>query len=94
MNMIKVIPETQGRNKDFKLGGALKKIAPNGGRPLNLLGISCEKITILRQKIFFFFNFPGNVHTNLYIFVFIIQPMLTPLLFCTYFFNADMIMNI
>jgi hypothetical protein len=34
----KVIPETcpvQGRIQDFKLGGALKKIAPSGGRREN-----------------------------------------------------------
>jgi hypothetical protein len=34
----------QGRIQDFKLGGgALKKIAPSGGRRENFLGISCEK---------------------------------------------------
>ena len=72
----------QGRIQDFKLGGgALRKIAPSGGRRENVWGISCEKsrfyakksyfsqlrrearkfwgyfvwkITILRQKIYFF----------------------------------------
>jgi hypothetical protein len=44
---------TQGRIQDFKLGGALKKIAPRGGRHKNCWGISCEK-TILRQKIISF----------------------------------------
>ena len=44
----------QGRIQDFKLGGALKKIAPSGGRRGHFWGISCEKITILRQKILFF----------------------------------------
>jgi hypothetical protein len=33
----------QGRIQDFKLGGALKKIAPSEGRRENILGISCEK---------------------------------------------------
>ena len=33
----------QGRVQDFKLGGgALKKIAPSGGRRENCWGISCE----------------------------------------------------
>ena len=45
-------------------GGALKKIAPSGGRRENFWGISCEKsrfyakkITILRQKKSYFSNF-------------------------------------
>ena len=33
----------QGRIHDFKLGGALEKIAPSGGRRENCWGISCEK---------------------------------------------------
>jgi hypothetical protein len=34
----------QGRIQDFKLGmGALKKIAPRGGRHEHFWGISCEK---------------------------------------------------
>ena len=34
----------QGRIQDFKLGGgAVKKIAPSGGRREIFLGISCEK---------------------------------------------------
>ena len=50
-----MIRTIQGRIQDFKLGGgALKKIAPSGGRRENFWGISCEKITILRQKIIFF----------------------------------------
>jgi hypothetical protein len=45
----------QGRMQDFKLGGgALKKIAPSGGRRENVWGISCEKSRFLRQKIIFF----------------------------------------
>jgi hypothetical protein len=41
--------------QDFKLGGgALKKIAPSGGRRENVWGISCEKSRFLRQKIIFF----------------------------------------
>jgi hypothetical protein len=31
------------RIQDFKLGGALEKIAPSGGRREHFWGISCEK---------------------------------------------------
>ena len=34
--------------------GALKKMAPSGGRRETFWGISCGKNTILRQKIIFF----------------------------------------
>ena len=45
----------QGRIQDFKLGGgALKKIAPSGGRCENFWGISCEKSRFYPQKIIFF----------------------------------------
>jgi len=45
----------QGRIQDFKLGGgALKKIAPSGGRRENFLGISCEKSRFYAKKIIFF----------------------------------------
>ena len=45
----------QWRVQDFKLGGgALKKIAPSGGRQDIFLGYFVWKITILRQKIIFF----------------------------------------
>ena len=51
----------QGRIQDFKLGGAhFKKIAPSGGRRENVWGISCKKITILRQKNHIFFKFKGG----------------------------------
>jgi hypothetical protein len=53
----KIVQPYQGRIHDFKLGGgggALKKIAPSGGRHENFWHISCEKITILRQIILFF----------------------------------------
>ena len=44
-----------GADPGFQIrGDALKKIAPSGGRCENFGGISCEKITILRQKIIFF----------------------------------------
>ena len=61
-----VIPETgrvhliiylrikQGRIQDFKLGGALKKIAPSEGRRENFLGISREKSRFYAKKIIFF----------------------------------------
>jgi hypothetical protein len=35
-------PPQQGRIQDFKLGGALKKIAPSGGRRENF-GVFCVK---------------------------------------------------
>jgi hypothetical protein len=44
-----------GADPGFQVRGvALKKIAPSGGMRENVWGISCEKITILRQKIIFF----------------------------------------
>jgi hypothetical protein len=40
-----------GRIQDFKLGGgALKKIAPSGGRCENFWGISCEKSRFYDKK--------------------------------------------
>ena len=49
------IETMQGRIQDFKLGGggALKKIAPNGGRCENFGGISCEKSWFYTKKIIF-----------------------------------------
>ena len=46
----------QGRIQDFKLGGggALKKIAPSGGRREHIWGISCEKSRFYANKIIFF----------------------------------------
>jgi hypothetical protein len=46
----------QGRIQDFKLGGggALKKIAPSGGRRENFLGIACEKSRFYANKSYFF----------------------------------------
>ena len=45
----------QGRIQDFKLGGgALKKIAPSGGRRKHLWGISCEKSQFYAKKSYFF----------------------------------------
>ena len=45
----------QGRIQDFKLeGGALKKIAPSGGRREKVWGISCEKSRFYAKIIFFF----------------------------------------
>jgi hypothetical protein len=43
----------EGADPGFQIrgGGALKKIAPSGGRRENCWGISCE---ILRQQIIFF----------------------------------------
>jgi hypothetical protein len=50
----------QGRIQDFKLGwggGALKKIAPSGGRCENFWGISCGKSRFYAKKSYFFSNF-------------------------------------
>ena len=46
---------SQGRIQDFKLegGGALKKIAPSGGRRENFRGITCEKSRFYAKKSFF-----------------------------------------
>ena len=48
----------QGRIQDFKLGwgggGALKQIAPSGGRRENCWGISCEKSRFYAKKSHFF----------------------------------------
>ena len=45
----------QGRIQDFKVGGgALRKIAPSGGRRENFWGISCEKSRFYAKKSYFF----------------------------------------
>jgi hypothetical protein len=46
----------QGQIQNFKLGGggALKKIAPGGGRRENFWGISCEKSRFYAKKSYFF----------------------------------------
>ena len=45
----------QGRIQDFKLGGgALKKIAPSGGRREHFWSISCEKSRFYTKKSNFF----------------------------------------
>ena len=53
-----IYPTTmQGRIQDFKLGGgggALKKIAPSGGRCENVWGISSEKSRFYAKKSYFF----------------------------------------
>ena len=40
----------QGRIQDFKLGGALKKIARSGGWRENCWGVSCEKSRFYVKK--------------------------------------------
>jgi hypothetical protein len=51
---VRNVPE-QGRIQDFKLGGGgLKKIAPNGERRKNFVGISCEKSRFYAKKSNFF----------------------------------------
>jgi hypothetical protein len=54
----------QGRIQDFKLGGALKKIAPSGGRRENCWGNSCEKSRFYAKKIIFSFR-PGNMENTI-----------------------------
>ena len=50
-----VLDREHGRIQDFKLGrGALKKIAPSGGKRVNFWGISCEKSRFYAKKIIFF----------------------------------------
>ena len=52
---IMVLDREHGRIQDFKLGrGALKKIAPSGGKRVNFWGISCEKSRFYAKKIIFF----------------------------------------
>ena len=46
--------DIQGRIQDFKLGSALKKIAPSGGRRENIRGISFEKSRFYAKKSYFF----------------------------------------
>ena len=54
-------PYLAGADPGFQVrGGALKKIAPSRGRRENCWGISCEKSTILRQKIIFFQFYGGR----------------------------------
>ena len=49
------IVRIQGRIQDFKLGGgALKKIAPSGGRREIFWGISCEKSRFYAKKLYCF----------------------------------------
>jgi hypothetical protein len=43
---------TQGWIQDFKLGGALKKIAPSGERRKHFWDISCEKSRFYAKKSF------------------------------------------
>ena len=50
---IRILILNQGRIQDFKLGGgggALKKIAPSGGRRENFWGISYEKSRFYAKK--------------------------------------------
>jgi len=44
----------QGQIQDFKLGGALKIIAPGGARRENFGGISCEKSRFYAKQSYFF----------------------------------------
>ena len=59
-SIARVVSGSQGRIQDFKLGGALRKTAPSGGRPEQFWGISCEKGRFYAKKSFFFSNFRGG----------------------------------
>jgi hypothetical protein len=49
-----------GADPGFQVrGGALKKIAPSGGRRENFWGISCEKSRFYAKKIIFFLILGG-----------------------------------
>jgi hypothetical protein len=51
---VKISKNTR-RIQDFKLGGgALKKIAPSGGKREHFWGISCEKSPLYAKKSYFF----------------------------------------
>ena len=43
-----------GAFQDFKLGGALKKIAPSAGRREHFWSISCEKSRFYAKRSYFF----------------------------------------
>jgi hypothetical protein len=45
---------SQERIQGFKLGGAVKKIAPSGGKREIFWGISCEKSRLYAKKSAFF----------------------------------------
>ena len=54
-----------GAFQDFKLGGALKKIAPSAGRREHFWSISCEKSRFYAKRSYFF-QFWGGVDPLLY----------------------------
>jgi hypothetical protein len=50
-----VVQWLAGADPGFQVrGGAVKKIAPSGGRRENVWGISCEKSGFYAKKSFFF----------------------------------------
>jgi hypothetical protein len=52
---IKIIQHNTGADPGFQVsGGALKKIAPSGGRRENFWGISCEKLRFYAKKSYLF----------------------------------------
>ena len=50
----------QGRIQDFRLGGALKIMAPSGARHEIFGGISCEKSRFYAKKSYFFQFYGGR----------------------------------
>jgi hypothetical protein len=58
--MLPVCYRPQGQIQDFKLGGALEKIAPSGGRREHFWSISCEKSRFYAKKSYFFTIYGGG----------------------------------
>jgi hypothetical protein len=55
LNIIVNFMNKSGADPGFQVrGGALKKIAPSGGRRENFWGISCEKSRFYAKKSYFF----------------------------------------
>ena len=54
LHFIKSDSEYRGGSRISSYGGALKKIAPSGGRRDNFGGISCEKSRFYAKKSYFF----------------------------------------
>jgi hypothetical protein len=55
-----ILVDFSGADPGFQVrGGALKKIAPSGGRRENIWGISCEKSRFYAKKSYFS-NFRGG----------------------------------
>ena len=69
----------QGRIQDFKLGGALKRIATSEARRDNILGISYEKSRFYAKKSYFFQLDPLGSTPALCCLSFYLRLLITPL---------------